>query len=133
MHETYLRLLQQRQMQAANRPDFLAVAGYAMRRVLVDEARRRKRQKRGGSDPAQPFDEEFAALLDEEDVDQVLAVDQMLGRLADLDTRATRIVECRVFAGMTLEETAEALGVSVKTVQRTWTLARAWLRKELGG
>jgi RNA polymerase sigma factor (TIGR02999 family) len=133
VHETYLRLLQQRQVQAADRKDFLAVAGCLMRRVLVDEARRRTRRKRGGAHPSRPFDEELSALLMDEDVDQILAVDRVLERLSDLDERAARVVECRVFAGMTLDETADALGVSGRTVQRTWIVARAWLRKELAG
>jgi RNA polymerase sigma factor (TIGR02999 family) len=131
VHETYLRLLHQRQLQASDRPEFLSIAGCTMRRVLVDEARRRKRAKRGGSEPVVTFDENDEALLEEGDVDQVLAIDAVLERLAGLDDRAARIVEYRIFAGMTLEETAAALDTSVKTVQRTWITARAWLRKEL--
>jgi len=133
VHEAYLRLLQQRQVQASDRSAFLAVAGYTMRRVLVDEARRRKRLKRGGQEQAVPLEEDANPLLDDDNVDQVLDVDAVLDRLDALDSRAARIVECRIFAGLTLEETAAALDTSVKTVQRTWTTARAWLRKELGG
>jgi len=132
VHEAYLRLLQQRQVEASDRSGFLAVAGYAMRRVLVDEARRRKRLKRGGHEPSVPFDEEAGSFLADGEIDQVLAVDAVLQRLAALDDRAARIVEYRIFAGLTLDETAAALDVSVKTVQRTWITARAWLRKELG-
>lgn len=132
VHETYLRLLDQRQVEASDRPGFLAVAGITMRRILVDEARRRKRLKRGGSEPPVSLDDEPANVLDEVDIDQVLAVDLLLEKLADADERAARIVEYRIFAGLTLEETARALGVSAKTVQRTWLTARAWLRKELG-
>ncbi len=131
VHETYLRLLQQRQVEASDRSSFLAVAGFAMRRVMVDEARRRKRLKRGGNERPVAFDEEVVSLLGEADIDQVLAVDAVLERLAALDDRAARIVEYRIFAGLTLEETAAALDVSVKTVQRSWIMARAWLRKEL--
>jgi RNA polymerase sigma factor (TIGR02999 family) len=132
VHETYLRLLQQRQVQASDRSGFLAVAGYTMRRILVDEARRRTRLKRGGHDPPVALDDEPECLLEDSDVEQVLALDALLERLTTFDERAARIVEYRIFAGLTLEETATALGLSVKTVQRTWSTARAWLRKELG-
>ena len=135
VHETYLRLLQQRQLDARDRSGFLIVAGHTMRRVLVDEARRRRRLKRGGPDAPAAFDEEreYVSLLADGDMEQVLAVDGLLERLAALDERAVRVVECRIFAGMTIQETAVALAVSPKTVQRTWMTARAWLRKELGG
>jgi RNA polymerase sigma factor (TIGR02999 family) len=132
VHEAYLRLLQQRQVNASDRPEFLAVAGCTMRRILVDEARRRTRLKRGGHELPAPLEEEPADLLDDADVEQVLALDDLLDRLAAFELRAARIVEYRIFAGLTLDETAAALGVSVKTVQRTWSTARAWLRKELG-
>ena len=132
VHETYLRLLQQRQVEAHDRSSFLAVAGCAMRRVLVDQARRRKSVNRGGRDQPISLEDESPSLLRDEDADQVLDVDAVLQRLEALDPRAARIVECRIFAGLTLEETAAALDVSAKTVQRTWTTARAWLRKELG-
>jgi RNA polymerase sigma factor (TIGR02999 family) len=132
VHETYLRLLDQRQIEASDRAGFLAVAGYTMRRILVDEARHRKRLKRGGGQPAVPLDDEaLARLLDANEADQVLALDRLLERLAAWDARAARIVEHRIFLGLTLEETAAALDMSVKTVQRSWTTARAWLRKEL--
>jgi RNA polymerase sigma factor (TIGR02999 family) len=134
VHEAYLRLLDQRQMDASDRPGFLAIAGYTMRRILVDEARRRTAQKRGGHESPVSLDLELepGPLLDDADLDQVLAIDALLERLAAADDRAARIVEYRVFAGLTLDETAAALDVSVKTVQRTWSTARAWLRKELG-
>jgi RNA polymerase sigma factor (TIGR02999 family) len=131
VHETYLRLLKQRQLEAADRPGFLAVAGHVMRRVLVDDARRRRRVKRGGAVATQALDDETGGVLEEADIDEVLAVDTLLDRLAALDERAARVVEYRIFAGLTLEETASALQVSVKSVQRTWSTARAWLRKEL--
>jgi len=133
VHEAYLRLLRQRQVEATDRSGFLAVASYTMRRILVDEARHRKRLKRGGNEPPLQLDEECGSLLEDADVDQVLALDLLLERLAACDGRAAQIVEYRIFAGLTLEETAAALEVSVKTVQRTWSTARAWLRKELAG
>ena len=132
VHEVYLRLVQQRHIQATDRDGFLATAGLTMRRILVDHARARRRLKRQGE--TVPFDEtDTPALLSETEVDEVLAMEQVLDRRAAADPRAARIVEYRVFAGLTIDETARALGVSTKTVQRTWLAARAFLRKELGG
>jgi RNA polymerase sigma factor (TIGR02999 family) len=131
VHETYLRLIGQRQIVANDRSDFLAVAGYTMRRILVDEARHRTRLKRGGNQRPVSLDTAPEHLLEDSDVDQVLGLDGLLDRLARWDRRAAQIVELRIFVGLTLEETAATLDVSVKTVQRTWTTARAWLRKEL--
>lgn len=132
VHEVYLRLLQQRQIAADDRDSFLSIAAQTMRRILVDHARRRKRVKRGGDRPATSLDEESEiALLTDSEVDEVLALDAVLEKLARLDERAARVVEYRIFAGLTLDETATALGVSAKTVQRAWTTARAWLRKEI--
>jgi RNA polymerase sigma factor (TIGR02999 family) len=133
VHEAYLRLLQQRQVEANDRAGFISIAGMTMRRILVDEARRRTRLKRGGHDRPVPLDgDEPASLLEDGELEQVIALDALLERLASFDDRAARIVEYRIFAGLTLDETAAALNVSVKTVQRTWSTARAWLRKELG-
>jgi RNA polymerase sigma factor (TIGR02999 family) len=134
VHEVYLRLLQQRQLTATDRDNFLAIAAQTMRRILVDHARARARVKRGGDDrpvSLEPGDD--VPLLSDTEVDEVLAIDIALERLAQIDARAHRVVECRIFAGLTLEETAQALGISSKSVQRTWTTARAWLRKEIGG
>ena len=116
-----------------DRDGFLAIAGATMRRILVDHARARTRQKRGGGhkpDPLEPGVE--PALLTPVEVEEVLAIDAALDRLARLDERARQVVECRVFGGLTLEETARVLDVSTKSVQRSWTTARAWLRKEIG-
>jgi RNA polymerase sigma factor (TIGR02999 family) len=132
VHETYLRLLQQHQVQALDQEGLLAIAGLTMRRILVDHARSRTRQKRGGeARPEQLETDDDPALLSGMQADEVLAIDVALDRLARLDDRARRVVEYRVFAGLTLEETAAALAISPKSVQRTWTTARAWLRKEL--
>ena len=135
VHETYLRLLQQRQIQAVDRNSFLAIAGLTMRRIMVDHARKRRRLKRGSDVAVTPLedDSDVPALLSETEVDEVLALDQALDRLGAADPRAVQIVELRVFTGLTLEETAQALGISMKTVQRTWLVARAFLRKEVGG
>jgi RNA polymerase sigma factor (TIGR02999 family) len=130
VHEVYLRLMQQRQLSAVDRESFLGIAGLTMRRILVDHARARCRGKRGGGLRPVPLDED-AALLTEREAEEVLAVDLALERLAALDERAARVVESRVFAGLTLQETARALNLSVKSVQRTWLTARAWLRHEV--
>jgi RNA polymerase sigma factor (TIGR02999 family) len=132
VHETYLRLLRQRCAQGLEPGELLAVAGLTMRRILVDYARGRTRHKRGGesgTDRLEAFDD--PPMPGEIAADDVLAVDVALDRLARLDDRARQVVEYRIFAGLTLDETADALGISSKSVQRTWTTARAWLRKEL--
>lgn len=131
VHEAYLRLLQQRRIGALDRSDFLSVAGHMMRRVLVDEARRRKRQKRGGNESIVQLEDDIDSPLTEGDAEQLLALDAILERLAAMNERAARVVEYRIFAGLTMEETAAAMETSVKTVQRIWSTARAWLRKEL--
>ena len=116
VHEVYLRLLHQRQLGAVDRDGFLAIAGMTMRRILVDYARARTRLKRGGAagregpEPLETVDE--PALLPPMEVDEVLAVDMALERLAQLDVRASRVVECRIFGGLTLDETARALDLS---------------------
>jgi RNA polymerase sigma factor (TIGR02999 family) len=133
VHETYLRLLGQRQLDASDQEGFLAVVSYTMRRILVDDARRRHRLKRGGNEWPVSLRDELSASAASVEPHQLLALDALLERLAALNERAARIVEYRVFAGLTLDETAAALGVSTKTVQRTWSTARAWLRKELEG
>ena len=102
-----------------------------MRRILVDHARRRDVEKRGGSQIRLTLDEALA-IAPETDVD-VLAIDEALNRLANLDPQQARVVELRFFSGLNVEETATALGVSPKTVKRDWSLARAWLRREIGG
>jgi RNA polymerase sigma factor (TIGR02999 family) len=135
VHEVYLRLVRQRQLAAADRDGFLAIAAQTMRRILVDHARARMRVKRGGKDRPIPIPldtTQDVPLLTDAEVEEVLAIDLALERLAHVDERALRVVECRIFAGLTLEETAQALGISTKSVQRTWTTALAWLRKEIG-
>jgi RNA polymerase sigma factor (TIGR02999 family) len=134
VHEVYLRLLRQRQLAAVDRDGFLAIAGATMRRVLVDHARARMRRKRGGRRRPESLEADAEPpLLTPLEVEEVLAIDTALDRLRQLDERAVRVVECRVFGGLTLEETARVLELSTRSVQRSWTTARAWLRKELGG
>lgn len=134
VHEVYLRFVKQRQIEADDRDAFLAIAAQTMRRILVDHARHRTRLKRGGVQRPLPLGNEHEpALLTDDEVEEVLVVDAVLERLSALDERAARVVEYRIFAGLTLEETAAVLGTSIKTVQRDWTTARAWLRKEMAG
>jgi RNA polymerase sigma factor (TIGR02999 family) len=134
VHEVYLRLLSQRQLAANDRDHFFAIAGQTMRRILVDHARARMRHKRGGEPPVslEPGDEDQPSLLEPREVEEVLALDVALERLAKESARAARVIECRIFAGLTLKETAQALGLSDRSVQRTWAAATAWLRKEIG-
>ena len=129
--EVYLRLVEQSQLRAEDRPQFFAIAATTMRRILVDYARTRKRLKRGGGVQPIPL-EEAERFLSSEEADEVLALDEALDRLAALTPRAAQVVQCRFYSGLTIDETAQALDVSVKTVQRDWVAAQAWLRKEVG-
>ncbi len=134
VHEAYLKLSHDIRIDAASRTQFLAAASVAMRRVLVDYARTRKRQKRGGGEPALPFDDSVvvAELISEREADEILALEGALTRLGGADPRAAQVVELRFFGGFSMDEIAAALDVSEKTVQRVWLAARAWLRKEVG-
>lgn len=127
IHEAYLRL--SRAPRFATRGDFLRIAAVAMRRILVDRVRAQLSQKRGGGTKRVDIGDVADFLVG--DAEQVLAVHEALQRLGALNPRLADLVECRFFAGYSEPETAEALGVSERTVQRDWTLARAWLRKEL--
>lgn len=132
VNEIYLRLLRQNSIEADDRGQFFAIAANTMRRVLVDYARARKRLKRGSGAVAVPI-EEVAEFLTEDEADEVLGLDAALEKLAEMNPRAAEVVQLRFYAGFSLEEAAEILGVSTKTVQRDWIAARAWLRKEVGG
>jgi RNA polymerase sigma-70 factor, ECF subfamily len=131
LHEAWLRLSRRRAPTPADTRELFAVASATMRRVLVDQARHRRRLKRGGGARAVTLDDAVGAPTAESD-DALLAVDEALDRLGELDPRARDVVVHRFFGGHSLEETARLLGVSVKTVQRDWLAARAWLRTELG-
>jgi RNA polymerase sigma factor (TIGR02999 family) len=131
VHEAYLRLLKDRPDRWQNRAHFSAIAAHVMRQILIERARARNAQKRGGGQPRVTFDESLPAAADAPSID-VLAVDTALERLAALDADQARIVELRYFGGLSIEETAEAMGISPATVKRHWTLARAWLAAELG-
>jgi RNA polymerase sigma factor (TIGR02999 family) len=132
VHEAYLRLVGQSQMDWRDRTHFFAIAARVMRRVLVDYARRRGAQKRGAGQRAASLDEldELGAVVDEQ-AEMLVALDDALARLSELDERQCRVVECRFFAGFTEDETAEMLGVSARTVRNDWVKARAWLYQEL--
>ncbi len=130
VNEVYLKLVQQRQIEAGHRTQFLAVASNTMRRILVDYARAKKRFKRGGGQQPVPLDEAEPFLTDQE-ADAMLALDEALERLAAVNERAGQVVQYRFYSGLSLDETADVLGISVKTVQRDWITARAWLRKEI--
>ena len=136
VHEAYLRLVDTTQVAWTDRAHFYAVAARAMRRVLVDWARGKARAKRGGGVAPVSLDALAADGIEapaEERAEAVLALDEALGRLGDLDARKAEVVECRYFAGLTTEETAAALGISPTTVKADWSLARAWLYRELAG
>jgi len=130
VHEAYLRLLDQKDAQWKNRGHFLAVAAQAMRRVLVDYSRRRQAVKRGSSLPKISLDEAIA--ISNETAQELLVIDELLNRFASIDSQASRVVELRFFGGLTVEETAEVMGISPATVKREWSVARAWLVRELG-
>jgi RNA polymerase sigma factor (TIGR02999 family) len=130
VHEAYLRLVDQSRVQWQSRGHFLAVTARAMRQILIDYARGRCRKKRGGGAVPVPLDEIAAGRPDE--VEQLLEIEVALERLHAVEPRLVRVVECRYFAGYSEQETAEALGVSLRTAQRDWLRARAWLRQALG-
>jgi RNA polymerase sigma factor (TIGR02999 family) len=138
VHEAYVRLVDQGRVQWADRAHFLGVAAHVMRRVLVDHARRHRAARRGGPGLKRvPLDVLQAADACElsvgERADVLLALDGALATLGRLEPRQARVVECRFFAGLTENETAQALGVTARTVARDWVKARGWLYQELAG
>ena len=130
VHEAFLKLARGDNPEYADRCHFFAVAATAMRQILVDHARRRASEKRGGG--WRQVDLEGARLDVESQTELLLEIDDALEKLSALDPRLTRVVECRFFAGMTEPETAQALGITERTVRRDWVKARAWLHVELG-
>ncbi len=130
VHEAYLELARLEHVRWAGRPYVLTAASQAMRRILVDHAVARRAQKRGGGAVAVSLDDATAMAATRGD--EMLALDEALERLAATNERCARVVECRFFGGMSVDETAEALGTSPATVKRDWTVARAWLNRELG-
>jgi RNA polymerase sigma factor (TIGR02999 family) len=131
VHEAWLELTKLNRIQWQNRAHFLAVAAQAMRRILIDYAVARRRKKRGGGVPIEPLDNPDALAIAQARGDELMALDEALTRLAALNDRQARIVECRFYGGMGIDETAEALSVSAATVKREWATARAWLNREL--
>jgi RNA polymerase sigma-70 factor, ECF subfamily len=129
VNEAYLRLVDQKSAGWQDRAHFFAVAAKVMRQILIDHARGRARAKRGGGGQRVSLDE--GAMLSEERAADLLALDEALRKLAGLDQRKSEVVELRFFGGLTVEETAEVLNVTPKTVTRDWTMARAWLYREL--
>lgn len=133
VHEAYLDLVGQTHSDWRDRAHFYAVASRAMRHILIDYARSRRAEKRGGAQIRVPLTDDLAAVdgaAGDGGVD-LISLDEALTRLAERDERMGRVVECRFFGGMTAEETAEALGVSLRTVERDWTRAKAYLYQEL--
>ena len=131
IHEAYLRLVDAKDVHWQSRTHFFAIAANVMRRILVEHARRRDADKRGGSHVRVQLDE--ALVVANEIDDDLLAIDEALDRLAAIDPQQARVVELRFFSGLTVDETAVALGISPKTVKRDWSVARAWLRREISG
>ncbi len=130
VHEAYIRLVDQKQVEWNNRNHFFGVAAQMMRRILVDHARKHVSLKRGGSFSRISLEE--AAVFSRERPRELIAVDELLTRLASLDPQGSRIVELRFFAGLSLEETAEVTGLSSAKVRREWSAAKAWLTREIG-
>lgn len=130
IHEAYLKLIDQKEVEWQNRAHFFAVAAQAMRRILVDYARTRKREKRGGDDVKLQLDEAVNVSTGEKSIDLV-ALDEALNELAKFDERKAKIVELKFFGGLTVEEMSEVLKISAETVMRDWKKAKVWLYREL--
>jgi RNA polymerase sigma factor (TIGR02999 family) len=129
IHEAYLRLIDQERVEWKNRLHFFGIAAQLMRRILVDHAREQHAAKRGGNDIRSPLED--AMIVSTERNLDIVALDQALVRLAAIDAQQSRVVELRFFSGLNVEQTAEVLGVSQRTVKRDWQVAKAWLRREL--
>ncbi len=129
VHEAYLKLVNQREAEWQGRSHFRAIGAQAMRRILVDHARTKSRRKRGGHLRRVPLDAALSISTDRPE--DVVALDEALQKLAELDADQAQIVEYRFFGGMTIAEIAEVMGTSKRSVERQWTMIRAWLRREL--
>ncbi|MEW6208017.1 MAG: sigma-70 family RNA polymerase sigma factor [Acidobacteriota bacterium] len=132
VHEAYLKLVDQKKVRWQNRSHFFAIAAQAMRRILIDHARTRLSARRGGSEQKIALDD-GAIDISEERASSLVALDEALERLAEIDPQKSRIVELRFFGGLSIEETAHALGIGTATVIRQWRVAKAWLYKEVTG
>ncbi len=131
VHEAYIKLVDQRDVEWEGRSHFFAVGALAMRRVLVDYARQSRRHKRGGQ--WKQIELEDDVLLSRHNLDDILAVEEAVRKLAGLDERQAKIVEMRFFGGLSVDDVATATGLSKRTVEAEWTMAKAWLRRHLGG
>lgn len=136
VHEAFIKLVRSRSISFHDRAHFMAVAATAMRHILIGYARRKAAFKRGGGRavlPSSEFGDPFhdGAGLDETRAASLVALDRALARLEKHSPRQSRVVECRFFGGMSIEDTAEAIGISVATVKREWAVARAWLYREI--
>jgi len=129
VHEAYLKLVDQTRVDFTDRAHFFGVAAKAMRRILVDYARRYLAEKRGGAPRRVTLTDDM--LIADERADTLLAINDALDELSRIDERLSRVVECRFFGGLTEEETAEVLGVTARTVRRDWTKAKGWLHRTL--
>ena len=130
IHEAYLKLINQREVNWQNRAHFFGIASQAMRRILVDYAKSRHRDKRGGAGEDLPLDAVTVAVSGEKGID-LEALDEALTQLAEFDKRQAQIVELRYFSGLSIEETAEVLHISPTTVKSDWKSAKAWLYREI--
>ena len=130
VHEAYMRLVGPTPAQPQNRAHFFAIAAHSMRQVLLDHARRRGAGKRGGPHAIR-VDVEDRFLIHDDSLDEVLAIDEALKKLAVIDPVQSQLIELRFFAGLSIDEAAEVMGVSESTVKREWRLAKAWLNHEL--
>lgn len=130
VHEAYMKLVDQNQARWQDRQHFFAITAHAMRQIIVDYARKRFAQKRGGGESPEELDENKIGAREE--AERILALNDAVESLGEIDERMLRVVECRFFAGLSEQETSEALDMSLRTVQRTWKRARAWLKEELG-
>jgi RNA polymerase sigma-70 factor, ECF subfamily len=130
VHEAYLRLVDQRHVDWKNRNHFFGVAAQLMRRVLLMHAREHQAAKRGGGAQKVSLDE--TAIFSPAQAEELVALDELLTRLAALDPQQARVVEFRFFAGLSVEETAELMNISTSTIKRDWAMAKAWLAREMG-
>lgn len=129
VHEAYLKMVDQTRVEINDRNHFFAIAARAMRQIIIDYARKRSAQKRGGG--KRPISLDKVQIAVTEQAEMMLAIDSALKKLSTLNERLTRVFECRYFAGLSEQETADALAMSLRTVQRDWMKGKAWLRREL--
>ncbi len=130
VHEAYMKLIDQKRVQWQNRAHFFGIAAQVMRRILMDHARKHQADKRGGEAEKLSIDEEILVVSSDRST-ELIALDDALQTLAELDEQKAKIVELRYFGGLSIEETAEVMGVSVPTINRQWRTAKAWLHSQL--